>query len=163
MPKFNTWHSPILDSLDTFGSALNKYWSLISALLILSKSWVKCAHTMHTHIHTQALRSGVSDLRPSAWAAWIRAFLLCFRMMRIHLQGAVGAKQCTGSNNKTLSPTPLLPTPANVLEKERACDSFTYCITTRGNDTNLDNFHCYGWGQFGLTISEILLLKYSQW
>lgn len=48
-------------------------------------------------------------------------------------------------------------------ERERACDSSSYCITTRGNDTNPDNFHHHGWEQLGLAISEILLLKYSRW
>lgn len=70
--------------------------------------------------------------------------------------GTVGAKQCTGSNNNP--PPTLFCSP----QRERARESSTYCITTRGNDTNPDNFHHHGWEQLGLVISEILLLKYSQ-
>lgn len=157
MPTFNTWHSSILDCTNTLWSALDKYWSLIPSPTHVERIWCPVyALCTHTCVHADHEK----------WSVWSVSVCGSERLTQLLSNGenpspgTVDAKQCNVSNNRS---PPFYSQPHPLSERERACDSSTYCITTRGDDTNPDNFHHHGWEQLGLVINEILLLKYSQW
>lgn len=147
MPTFNNWHTSTHGYTDRLWPALRNIEIWNPALQYISKSGL-----VYTHGQEK-------------WSVWCVSVCVsfmdqscslgCYRMVRTDHQVLLVPNNAVAQ----IIVPPFYSQPHPLSERESVCDSSSYCITTRGNDTKPDNFHHHGWEQLGFSDKRSIALK----